>query len=77
MVRQIIEPKTVEYIINIPNEYLNKKVEILVLPFFDDSVPTLNSAKAKNSILKTSGILRDRMVDPVKWQQELRSEWKR
>jgi hypothetical protein len=33
MLREIICPQIEEYMLHIPPEYLNKKVEILVLPF--------------------------------------------
>ncbi|NEW59717.1 hypothetical protein GSY74_00330 [Sulfurovum sp. bin170] len=33
MYREIITPTSQEYMINIPKEYLDKEVEILVLPF--------------------------------------------
>ncbi|RLA72076.1 MAG: hypothetical protein DRG30_07775 [Epsilonproteobacteria bacterium] len=34
MYREIITPTSQEYMIKIPKEYLDKEVEILVLPFF-------------------------------------------
>ena len=33
MVREIVIPHTREYVVRIPGEYLNRQVEILVLPF--------------------------------------------
>ena len=33
MLREIITPQSDEYMIHIPKEYINTKVEILVLPF--------------------------------------------
>lgn len=33
MVREIVIPQTREYVLHIPGEYLNRQVEILVLPF--------------------------------------------
>ncbi len=33
MVRKIVVPHKTQYTISIPTEYLNKKIEILVLPF--------------------------------------------
>ena len=74
MLREIICPESEEYILHIPNEYLNKKIEILVLPFFDE--PIINGDKNQKNILnKTAGILKDKCIDPIKWQQEIRSEW--
>ena len=34
MLRKILIPKNNNLVINIPNQYLNKKIEILVLPYF-------------------------------------------
>ena len=33
MVREIVIPHAREYVVRIPGEYLNRQVEILVLPF--------------------------------------------
>lgn len=37
MVRKIVIPHDSHYIINIPSEYLNRTVEILVLPFDNEN----------------------------------------
>ncbi len=37
MIREIIRPKSQEYTVRLPKEYLNREVEILILPFFRDS----------------------------------------
>jgi hypothetical protein len=51
-------------------------VEILVLPF---SYPqTKEIAEDKKSIFsKTAGLLSSQNIDPIKWQNEIRSEWDR
>ena len=42
MIREIIIPQTREYMLRIPGEYLNQKVEILVLPFNERTItPTV------------------------------------
>jgi hypothetical protein len=74
MLREIICPQIEEYMLHIPPEYLNKKVEILVLPFFEEeTAQKVNNVQG--IINKTAGILKDKSIDPVKWQQEIRSEW--
>lgn len=73
MLREIITPKAQDYMLHIPMEYVNTKVEILVLPFDD----TKNN-KVDNSvdiIKKTAGILASKKIDPLKWQAEIRDEW--
>ncbi|KIM09039.1 MAG: hypothetical protein KU38_09395 [Sulfurovum sp. FS08-3] len=46
MVREIIKPKSEEYILRIPKEYLNQEIEILVLPF------SYNKTKPKKDLSK-------------------------
>lgn len=73
MLREIVIPKETEYLLKIPVEYINKTIEILVLPLDD----TVNEPANNNTdiILKTSGILKNREVDPLLWQKSIRSEW--
>lgn len=67
MLREIIRVKDEFYRVHIPKEYVNKKVEILVLPFDE------NDENSTSRILKkTSGILKDKNIDPIKWQEEMR-----
>lgn len=74
MLREIIIPKERDYLLKIPEKYLNRQVEILVLPM--DNISISNPDKKNQDILrKTSGILKNRNIDPLKWQQNLRSEW--
>ncbi len=74
MLRQIIKPKTEKYLLNIPKEYLNKRVEILVLPY-ENSEDTDMPKKSTGIIAKTAGILKNKNIDPVKWQRKIRNEW--
>lgn len=72
MIRKIIKPQTQSHTIEIPKEYLNMEVEILIFP--------INSTKPRSDqsdhlIRKTSGILSGRKIDPTIWQREIRSEW--
>ncbi|SFQ03059.1 hypothetical protein [Hydrogenimonas thermophila] len=70
MVREIIRVKDEFYRVHIPKEYVNKKVEILVLPFDENDENDENSAS--RILKKTSGILKDKNIDPIKWQEEIR-----
>ena len=72
MVREIIKPISEIYNLHIPKEYINKRVEILILPFsYYEEKSTLN-----NDIFeKTLGILKNNNLDPVEWQKEIRNEW--
>ena len=76
MLREIITPQSNEHIIHIPQEYINTKVEILVLPF-NDSLTKNVKENNKNIFLKTSGLLKSKNIDPLAWQKEIRSEWDR
>jgi len=41
MLRKIIKPNSENYMIQIPKEYINKKVEILILPFiYEENINT-------------------------------------
>ncbi|RLA06183.1 MAG: hypothetical protein DRQ51_10180 [Gammaproteobacteria bacterium] len=72
MLREIIQPKTPTYKINIPPEYINQKIEILVR-----SVEKNNNKKLSTIELieKTAGILSDKNIDPLEWQKNIRDEW--
>ncbi len=56
MLREIITPQTQDYTVKIPAEYLNTKVEILVLPFSENEI---SSVETTDLIKKTAGILAD------------------
>ena len=73
MIREIIRPVSDTYSIHIPEEYINREVEILVLPF--NSGGKTRNISNNTIIAKTSGILRSKKVIPEKWQQEIRGEW--
>jgi len=76
MVREIIKPKDNEYTIKIPAEYINRRIEILILPYpEDDSIAPHNSGV--DIIKKTAGLLAGKNIDPVEWQRKMRSEWDR
>jgi len=72
MLKEIIRPQSQKYTIEIPKEYLNQNVMILVLPLSGD---TRLDDKRMDIIQKTSGILSGRNIDPLRWQKEIRDEW--
>ncbi len=72
MLREVVTPQTQNYTIQIPLEYLNTQVEILVLPFIEKENKIVKSV---DMIKKTAGILSARKIDPVKWQKQIRDEW--
>jgi len=60
MLRKIIVPKENQYTITLPNEYLNRKIEVLVLPFdVDENEPEQKKAKLNLTTFKCGGKLRD------------------
>ncbi len=74
MVREIIKPVSEIYNLHIPKEYINKRVEILILPFsYNENGENLE--QNDDVFKKTSGILKNTNIDPVKWQEEIRDEW--
>ncbi|MEZ5673246.1 MAG: hypothetical protein R3E08_13055 [Thiotrichaceae bacterium] len=54
MLREIITPQTQDYTVKIPLEYLNTKVEILVLPLDEPEIKSIPSRKkyTKQEMLK-------------------------
>lgn len=75
MIREIVRPTSTEYIIHIPDEYIDKEVEILVLPI--DTEKVVDKKVNKELFSATAGILRPKGIDPVKWQQKIRNEWEK
>lgn len=72
MIREIFKPQTQNHTIKIPEDYLNREIEIFIFP--------IGSVKPQSNhrdrlIKKTSAILSDRKIDPLLWQEEIRSEW--
>lgn len=74
MYREIITPKEKNYLIKIPIEYLNKQLEILVLPI-DNNVNDEKQNTATDIINKTAGMFSSKKIDPIKWQNDIRAEW--
>jgi len=61
MYQTTLTPKSKEITIQIPDEYVNHKIEIIIKP-------------SHEKIIKTAGIIKEK-IDPLKWQKELRDEW--
>ncbi|MFN2267382.1 MAG: hypothetical protein ABR533_03840 [Desulfonatronovibrio sp.] len=72
MIREIIKPQNNTYLLNIPEEYIDKEIEILLLPI---SIEEAKVQHHSNIIRRTSGILSAKEVDPVGWQRQVRKEW--
>ena len=77
MIRLIIKPTKKKYLIELPEEYMNKEVEVIVFPLQSYD----NKGKIKNDIgqlmKKTMGILAKRNIDPLQWQKKIRNEYER
>ena len=72
MIREVIRPKTQSYTIDIPAEYLDKEIEIIVFPVESERQ---YESKRSDIVRKTSGILSGKAIDPVGWQRIIRGEW--
>lgn len=75
MLREIIKPQSENYNLRIPKEYINQEVEILVLPLSEIKCNEKQQKTFKQLTEETAGLLKDRNIDPLKWQEEIRSEW--
>jgi len=72
MIREVIRPKTQSYTIEIPPEYLDREIEIIVFPVEPEKQ---YEARTSEIVRKTSGILAGKAIDPVSWQKRIRGEW--
>ena len=67
MTREIMIPKSENYCVVIPKEYINKKVEILVLPF---ETPLKNASEAmEHNILSLTKSILPISINPIEWQK--------
>lgn len=73
MMRKIIYPTQKEYTLQLPKEYLNQRIEILVLPY--DEINEPKTQDDKEFMRATPGLFAYEKIDPVKWQNEIRTEW--
>ena len=76
MLREIVIPTSEFYNIQIPKEYINQEVEILVLPFLYAKKQIIKDSKNDDIFSKTAGVLGSKDIDPIKWQEEMRSDRK-
>jgi F0F1-type ATP synthase alpha subunit len=74
VIREIVTPTNTNFTLKIPKEYLNRQVEILVLPLFNEN--KVKKTKTLEVFSKTAGILKNKKIDPLKWQREIRSDRK-
>ena len=74
MLREIITPTSENYNLHIPKEYINHKVEILILPLDNDKEES-NAFSDEILLRDTFGIIKEVGLDPVEWQRKIRSEW--
>ena len=73
MVKKVIIPENENYVLTIPKEFLNKKVEIIL---------KLHKSKDKKTKDKIKELFQQKKVkvfeeieEPLKWQKKLRDEW--
>lgn len=74
MIREIIKPTADFYSVHIPKEYINQEVEILVLPFSYNNGQEIEDNMISDVFSKTSGILKSKNIEPIKWQEEIRGD---
>lgn len=75
MLREIVKATSQEYILHIPMDYLNREIEILILPFSREAKAEFKDDSFCDRIKKTSGMLKNKINDPVQWQKDIRGEW--
>lgn len=75
MVREIIRPQNENYQLHIPKEYINKKVEILILPFNEIEEEQKDGTLIDFSEYEIESF--SEIKDPVEWQKKTRNEWGR
>lgn len=76
MLKETIIANTNTYTLQIPNEYLNRRLEIMVFPT-DEIKKRKEKEKKIELIWKTAGILKKENIDPITWQKNIRDEWER
>lgn len=77
MIRLIIKPTKKKYFIELPEEYMNKEVEVIVFPVGSYNRKDESNSDIEKLIKKTTGILAKRNIDPLQWQKEIRNEYER
>ena len=59
MLREIIIPRTDQYSIHIPKEYINKKMEIFILPFPNNTQDYVDISETKAFSNHTANTIKD------------------
>jgi hypothetical protein len=71
MLVEYITPIKDTYLLNIPKELVNSRLEI-TLKKVRNTTPDL---KILELIQNTAGLIKDRNIDVTEWQRNLRDEW--
>ena len=76
MIREIITVKDTNYEIHIPEEYINKEVEILVLPYEKSDLSNKKQNAKQIGIAFSNYNIRsfDEIDNPVEWQNKIRED---
>ncbi len=74
MIREIIKPDSTEYTLHIPLEYVNQKIEIIGFPV-NSSLNPPATTEILDVLRNSAGILKNRKIDPIRWQKNIRNEW--
>ena len=76
MLREIVKVKDTNYQIQIPKEYINQEVEILVLPYSGSEFSKNKQKTEKLGVAFSDYNIRifDDIDDPVKWQNKIRED---
>ena len=74
MIKLIIKPVNTLYTLDIPPKYLNKEIEITLLPIHKET--KRNQAKMiKNLLDKKDFNVFSKIENPLQWQEGIRKEW--
>lgn len=73
MVRKIIKPTDQDYLLHIPQEYINKSIEILILPFFENK-PFQSKDDDYLGILKNGPTISKEQA--IEWESDIRKGYK-
>jgi len=79
MIREIVVPIKETCLLHIPEKYIDRRIEILILPFdrHEDDIGKSRNQSRKKLLKKTAGLLRAKKIDPMAWQDQIRQEWDR
>ncbi|MCX8123676.1 MAG: hypothetical protein N3F66_05870 [Spirochaetes bacterium] len=77
MIRILVKPTKKSLTIRIPNEYINKDIEVLLFPIDVGIKESYGKSSCTMILNKTKGMLKKYKIDPVKWQKQIREEYER